>query len=655
MTGRTRVVLAGAQGFGAVHLENLRRLSDRVELAAVADPSPVPPESLPESTRVFDSLADALAHTEAVEVVIVATPLHTHAELAALAVARGIDLYLEKPPVLSSEDFAALSTAAAASGSRIQVGFQSLGSLALPALIADDFDLGPLQAVGAVGLWCRDRAYWSRSRWAGRRLLDGIAVLDGVVANPLAHATATALAVAQMTAASDVTQVTADLYHANDIEGDDTSVIRLSTVRGIRVTSALTLCADVAEDPYVLVRGTRGSAKFFYTEDIVEVDGKRTGFGRTDLFENLLDHRDHGTPLLAPLHETGGFVRVIDAIADTSPTPIDPAFVGWSHDGPRPRAIVADVREAVHRAVDAEATFAELGLPWARLSSPRALARLNASGGALPVAVLQEGSEVTRSSSPRPYLHPLRTPRGLLVSDAHPSDHDWHLGVSVAVQDVSGVNFWGGRTYRPELGYVWRDDHGRIVATRVSTSESAVDTEFAWIGPDGSELLREHRRMSASSITAHIVTIDLSFRLVTSESTVHLGSPGSNGRVGGGYGGLAWRLPACRDVDVRNDTARGEDVVHGRVAPWLAWSADVDGGAMTVALAPRDQAAAADPWFVRVAEYPSIGAALAWDRVIAVTPTQPVSRSYRLLLADGRLPDDEVVSALGLRKAPAEF
>ncbi|WP_020098537.1 DUF6807 family protein [Microbacterium sp. 11MF] len=646
---RTRIVLAGAQGFGTVHLENLRRLGDRVELVAVADPTPVPPENLPTGTQAFASLADALDAVDDIHVVIVATPLHTHAALAGLVVSRGIDLYLEKPPVLSSADFTVLADAAAASGARVQVGFQSLGSLAIPALIADEFGLGPIQAIGAVGLWCRDRAYWSRSRWAGHRVLDGFPVLDGVVANPLAHATATALAVAQSTAATDVTQITADLYRANAIEGDDTSVIRLSTGRGIRVTSALTLCAVQDEDPYVLIRGTRGSATFFYTEDVVETDGRRVEFGRVDLVENLLDHRDHGTPMLAPLHETGAFVRVMDAVADTEPVAIDAAFVTWNEEGRSPRVVITGVQDAVERAVDAEATFAELHLPWAAKTEAAVLADLAAPGEPQhPIAVLVDGADVTRSSSPRPYLHPVSTPGGVVVSDTHPADHDWHLGISVSLQDVSGVNFWGGRTYTPGRDYVWRDDHGRIVATRVEGAASALEAEFAWIGRDGAQMLTEQRRMTVAEAGPGAATIDLTFTLATRAGTLHLGGPGSNGRVGGGYGGLAWRLPAATDVDVRTASAQGEDAVHGTVAPWLAWSAEFPTGTATVAMAPLDQDSAADPWFVRVAGYPGIGAALAWDRAVELAPGIPVTRSYRLLVADGRLSDAEVVTALRL-------
>ncbi|MDT3344960.1 DUF6807 family protein [Microbacterium aquilitoris] len=646
---RTRIVLAGAQGFGTVHLENLRRLGDRVELVAVADPTPVPPENLPAGTQAFASLADALDAVDDIHVVIVATPLHTHAALAGLVVSRGIDLYLEKPPVLSSADFTVLADAAAASGARVQVGFQSLGSLAIPALIADEFGLGPIQAIGAVGLWCRDRAYWSRSRWAGHRVLDGFPVLDGVVANPLAHATATALAVAQSTAATDVTQITADLYRANAIEGDDTSVIRLSTGRGIHVTSALTLCAVQDEDPYVLIRGTRGSATFFYTEDVVETDGRRVEFGRVDLVENLLDHRDHGTPMLAPLHETGAFVRVMDAVADTEPVAIDAAFVTWNEEGRSPRVVITGVQDAVERAVDAEATFAELHLPWAAKTEAAVLADLAAPGEPQhPIAVLVDGADVTRSSSPRPYLHPVSTPGGVVVSDTHPADHDWHLGISVSLQDVSGVNFWGGRTYTPGRDYVWRDDHGRIVATRVEGAASALEAEFAWIGRDGAQMLTEQRRMTVAEAGPGAATIDLTFTLATRAGTLHLGGPGSNGRVGGGYGGLAWRLPAATDVDVRTASAQGEDAVHGTVAPWLAWSAEFPTGTATVAMAPLDEDSAADPWFVRVAGYPGIGAALAWDRAVELAPGIPVTRSYRLLVAEGRLSDAEVVTALRL-------
>jgi hypothetical protein len=268
-------------------------------------------------------------------------------------------------------DFDLLRRTATETGSRIQVGFQSLGSHALDAFSRDEFNLGPLQAVGAVGLWARNKGYWARSRWAGKRSIDGIDVVDGVSANPLAHAIVTALAVVSAHDVSDVTQVDADLYRANDIEGDDTSLLRISTTSGTTVTAGLTLCAEEQSDAFLILRGTRASARFYYTEDIVEIDGRRIDFARTDLLENLLDHRDHGTPLLSSLESTGAFVRVIDTVRRTQPAPIAEAFVEWRGEGAEARPIVEQVDEWIARAVDAEATFAELGAPWARSGTNR--------------------------------------------------------------------------------------------------------------------------------------------------------------------------------------------------------------------------------------------------------------------------------------------
>lgn len=651
MPRTTTIALVGVHGYGTVHLDNLRRLGDRVRLVAAADPRPPAPGTLPAETRVFPDLTSLLAATDDIDVVIVATPLHTHLELARTVVSRGIDLYLEKPPVLTLADLRVLEDAAAHSGARIQVGFQSLGSRALRAFAEDRFDLGPVRAIGAVGLWARDRAYWERSRWAGRRELDGAAVVDGVTTNPLAHATATALAIAGTTAVADITQVAADLYRANAIEGDDTSLLRVSTTRGIRVTAGLTLCADEQVDPYVEVHGRRRTARFFYTEDVVEVDGRREHFERDDLFENLLDHRDDGVALLSPLSASGAFVAVIDAVGRTAPHEIDPAFVTARGEGPARRLVVDGIEDTIIRAVDAEATFGELHLPWARRTAPEVVLTLPGTGS--PLAELVDGADAARSSSPRPYLHPLCTPGGVVVTDHHPADHDWHLGVSVALQDVDGTNFWGGRTYTPGEDYIWRDDHGRIEIARLEHLADGAVLDLRWVGPDGSVVVRERRELRVIHRDERSAVIGLSFELSPStDRTVMLGGPGSNGRVGGGYGGLAWRLPACGDVDVRTPSARGEEAVHGTIAPWLAWSAAFagpTGGApaeATVALAAADEASAADPWFVRVAGYPGIGAALAWDRAVAASPGAPVRRAYRLLVADGRVTDAEVGALL---------
>lgn len=369
-----RVALVGVHGFGMHHLANLQRLQSAaaVELVAVADPTPPAEESVPETAAVFNSLDQLLPATPDLDVVIVATPIQTHAPLGLAALASGADLYLEKPPVASLADYYRLQEAAATSGQAVQIGFQSLGSHALTAIekLLADGRIGELTGISATGKWVRNRAYYKRSRWAGKRTIDGVDVIDGVATNPLAHAVATALRIAGARTSADVASVETELFRANDIESDDTSVIRIRTVSGLPVTCALTLCVDEPVEPYVTLQGTLGTAVFHYTLDRldVSVDGESSEetFGRDDLTANLLDHRRDGTPLLSSLADSGAFMLVLEAIR-TAPLPalIGSDHVRWVGEGDSAHAVVDGIDDAIERATATHSTFSELGLPWA--------------------------------------------------------------------------------------------------------------------------------------------------------------------------------------------------------------------------------------------------------------------------------------------------
>ena len=370
-----RVALVGVHGFGTHHLRNLERLQAAgvVELVAVADPLPPVPGSVPATAAVFPGLTELLAATPDLELIIVATPIQTHAPLGLAALTTDADLYLEKPPVASLADFTMLCDAAQASGRSVQIGFQSLGSHALQAIeeLLASGAIGTLQGISATGSWVRDRAYYKRSRWAGKRSIDGVNVVDGVATNPLAHAVATALRIAGARTTADVASVETDLYRANDIESDDTSVVRIRTAAGLPVTCALTICAAESVEPFVTLHGSQGQAVFHYTEDRLTVSTAtgETGqvFGRDDLTENLLAHRREGTELLSPLLDSGAFMLVLEAIR-TAPPPalIDTAYVRWEGAGDAAHAVVVGIEDALERATQEHATFSELGRPWAR-------------------------------------------------------------------------------------------------------------------------------------------------------------------------------------------------------------------------------------------------------------------------------------------------
>lgn len=372
------LVLAGARGHGRWHLENIRRLQQAglVRLVGICELQPLTGAELdgvgePAQSADFASLLDATGAA----VAVICTPIPTHADLAVAAAARGVHLLLEKPPAPSYAAFRRITDAVDAAGVACQVGFQSLGSHAVPAvraLVADGV-IGEPMGVGAAGAWARDEAYYRRAPWAGRRRLDGADVVDGVLTNPLAHAVATALAVDGSVRAEDVARVDTELFRANAIESDDTSFVRITTTRRGNVGVAATLCAERPDEPYVIVHGTQGRITYWYKQDRVLVQRAGHGpqevlHGRTDLLENLVDHLAGRAELLVPPASTGAFMKVVEAVRrapDPRPLPVEAwRAVPGEHEGVR-RRIVHGIDGLVAASADTLCGYAELGTSWA--------------------------------------------------------------------------------------------------------------------------------------------------------------------------------------------------------------------------------------------------------------------------------------------------
>ncbi|MFE6227970.1 Gfo/Idh/MocA family protein [Streptomyces sp. NPDC057854] len=370
------VVLAGARGHGRSHLLNIHRLErlGLVRLAGVCELRPLDAAELDGlgAPAQSDDLAALLASTGA-RLTVLSTPIQTHTDMALTAARHGADVLLEKPPAPSYAEFRRMADGVAAAGRACQIGFQSLGSHAVPAvrdLIARG-EIGEVLGVGAAGAWVRDEAYFRRAPWAGRRRLDGVDVVDGALTNPLAHAVATALALAGAPRAEDVAGVETELFHAHAIESDDTSAVRVTTAAGLPVTVAATLCAERTGEPYVVVHGSRGRITFWYREDRVLLQRaghgpEETTYGRTDLLENLVAHVTDGAPLLVPPDATGAFMRVVEAVR-TAPDPLPLPAAHWRAEAGESagRRVVAGVEALVDASAEQLRLYSELGAPWA--------------------------------------------------------------------------------------------------------------------------------------------------------------------------------------------------------------------------------------------------------------------------------------------------
>jgi predicted dehydrogenase len=407
--GPPRVAVTGAGGHGLWHRRQIGRLQQegRLRLVGLCDVhaiQPAPGAPVPADLPAF---ACHLAMLKAVrpDVVVICTPPHTHLELATEALACGADVLLEKPPVLSMSEHDALAKAVAESGRACQIGFQALGSAALAELTAavTDGRLGTITGVAAVASWQRDDAYYARSPWAGRRLLDGRPVLDGALANPLAHALMQSLAIATAAAGEPVMPgvVEVERYRARPIEVDDTACLRATmdggggSAGGPPILAAVTLCGEEKIEGEIIVHGTAGTAVLEYPTDRLLLPGAggdgdvgssafREVPGRVGLLENLLDHRADpaGTPLIVPLSRTAPFTALLEAITG-APEPIDvgPAYLTAVGEPPARVLTITGVNAVLRAAAQRLSLLSELGVPWASPPHVSRHGKRNANNG----------------------------------------------------------------------------------------------------------------------------------------------------------------------------------------------------------------------------------------------------------------------------------
>jgi predicted dehydrogenase len=385
----TRVGLVGVNGHGRWHLDNMKRLSDEGigQIAAVCDRAPIEDELRSIVTghggQVFQSYEKMLAEAN-LDIVVIATPPHVHRSMACSAMTAGIDVLLEKPPTVRLADLEEVSATARRTGRLCQVGFQSLGSAALDKIreLLKTQVLGEVSNVSAAGAWSRPPSYFSRGPWTGRRLVGEVAVGDGALANPFAHALMNCLSIATADGPSAATEITPEMFHANDIESDDTSALRVVLHNGRTITIAVTLCADELLEPYILVKGSSADLLWRYTEGGLELrpHGERARavpLGQSsDLLRDLIAVRSGSKAnLRCPIDACRDFTAISEALLDqASVRSISAEYVTKTTDDTDTPIIVPGIAALVQRAAADDALFSELDVPWSQeLTNPTCL------------------------------------------------------------------------------------------------------------------------------------------------------------------------------------------------------------------------------------------------------------------------------------------
>ena len=252
-----------------------------------------------------------------------------------------------------------------------------------------------------------------------------------------------------------------------------------------------------------------------------------------------------------------------------------------------------------------------------------------------PLARYESGARLPQVHARRPYLHPVHTLAGRVLTDAAPVDHRHHYGASLAVPDVNGTSYWGGRTFVRDVGPTLLENHGQQVSAGPvvdGTDPHILRDAVRWYDEHDDAQLEESRRLGA-----HLLTDPDSWALTwrsvlrAEHGSVTIGSPATNGRRGAGYGGWFWRLPLSASTTVLSEGGEGEQTAHGSRSPWLAF---VQGAGADATTWLAVQHGTARPWFVRAAEYPGAGPALAWDRPLTIPDGGTVEIGLTTVLLD---------------------
>jgi hypothetical protein len=253
--------------------------------------------------------------------------------------------------------------------------------------------------------------------------------------------------------------------------------------------------------------------------------------------------------------------------------------------------------------------------------------------------------------SPRPYIHPLYTLAGNLVSLLRPHDHVWHKGLSWSLPNVGPHNFWGGPTYVRDQGYVQLAnngsmDHQRFTVMDASEDRARICHELIWhahpanLQGVGDSIVAEQRGLLVSVPTDDAWVLTFS-SAITNVSGQHLdiGSPTTKGRENAGYGGLFWRGPrSFTGGTILAAGYAGGEQIRGARAEWMGYTGRHDQtSAYSSLVMVDDRANPHHPpqWFMRNEMFAAVNPAPFFSQEIAFGPGETLRFRYALVIADG--------------------
>ena len=318
-----------------------------------------------------------------IDIVAIPTGIDAHRTQMIQAVEAGFNVVLEKPTTGTIQDLDAMSEALRRTGKFCAIGFQSQYSPSVMGLKREICAgrLGAVREVIVKGFWMRDDHYYARNAWAGNLKAGDAWVLDGTINNPQAHYLFNGLYFASSTwgQAAMPQTVRAELYHAHDIESENTSCLEIACDTGAKVYFYGTLAAGANQPIHIEVVGEKGRAVWTGKQTVQIWDGDQPPVmldvpavdDRANVFRNVVRYmRGDDAELLCPLAMTRAHVLAVNGafLSAGRPKAVPrPALWITQEQKPKPhvRTVIAGIESMLERCSADRKLLSDVSVAWA--------------------------------------------------------------------------------------------------------------------------------------------------------------------------------------------------------------------------------------------------------------------------------------------------
>ncbi len=274
------------------------------------------------------------------------------------------------------------------------------------------------------------------------------------------------------------------------------------------------------------------------------------------------------------------------------------------------------------------------------------------SGDGAPTVLGDGAWTYTWAGVPRPFVHPVRSPAGRVLTVDAPADHPWHHALWCTIKFVNGDNFW--EEYG-EFGVLHQAEPPSV--TREADGHERAEAHLDWVPPGASDpVLRQTLALTHVPLGDDAHALDWLVALTACADATLDRTPFT---TWGGYGGLTLRgRPDWHDTTLRLADGAPRERVLGDPSPWLALDGPLGGddGDAVVGVVLMDHPTNVrfpTPWYAstRAATYGDEGwsnfanAAVLWDEPLTLAADETLTLRHRVLVHDGAWETERIDAA----------